>query len=1350
MKTLESHKATATSKKSGPFFRKGRGDGFFQSARAESFFSGGPVGAGVVQTKLSIGSPHDVYEKEADAVADRVVQRLSQGGGSPEKAPAPVTPLGNIGGLKTLNKQAAGIGVTETNHSQGAVIQEKCAACEKEEQLERKEEDEMGEVKKGKIRKKAIFQSNEDPPENEMPVQRKCKHCEEEEKKVQRKCKHCEEEEKKLQKKGGDNGAVASPSVESKLGSHRAGGAPMSGETNSSMSHAFGADFSGVRIHTDSDAAQMNKELHAHAFTQGKDIYFNSGKYDDRSTEGKKLLAHELTHVVQQNGDTIRRNLWDDFKSEVSAEAHAAGKGLAEAGQAVVGAAETTGHALYDTGKAVVGAAETTGHALYGAGKAVVGAAETTGHALYQAGSAAVQGITDAASQAMQWLGSEAGQAATALADLFGAQIHITASGGLEIILPQYCPMGAVTNKSLLDPWEKGFLVPIFNMEVLPGLLLTGSLGLKGSLTPEIQTQLGPFCLEGARILIDPATGTYSVSGAISMTGAASLGAELRGGVQGELRLHGVVLVGGVPIPIDVPLLQAEGGLAGMVRGIGAGRLILGGSLTYSSGTISASGFRRLELGIGADLFAGAYAQLKVLDKYLCRIYWQPYEWHGGIGYSFDLSGGLAVKTGGSPGIGVCVSKPTMDRIPFEQIPLAISREGFSDDCPLLDRLCEILKELKLLPSQNGGSWDWSGTGHGGKYGPGPRLAGPLDVYQRDPGIASGASCRGACGPGCETCEPLPTYLYTDPVTGDDWLYTNFQDCNTNGGCREHDAAYDWAADVKGEKGKGAVIMPWHMAANIECACNNLAGNCIAWIFGLPPYDGKLYFADKADPVSGLLAQNECRETNPDFTDCTPEGSDRDIVLEDWAAKNGFRNIRNCKQFDSFPPGKIDACDGAPGVTWHCTATEKSTGKSVTISIFGCYCCDDQAGSSGLDWRSPHTSIRLTGFGLLSRDVPMIDTGTYKDVQQFIRSKRYADALNALVADLQKNGQIDASKCNIRFVNRTDRGEGLTTTNFKKNPATGKMDPDGLSEVEIYTPAFGSIQELVSTVMHEYQHVLQHQVPGQDPAKFKSKKHGGRAEEEAAVAETEAYLWEIEHSDDTGLAARTHDMKDIAGRLKDHYDDLGKENKTRQKIYEARYDKAQQFVSDLTAPPPPMPSYGHVYHHGTHYDDVEKLRTITITGDFPVDFGGAFYTHTKGNWDLARQWAIRGSMGKKGWGVVTFPIPDVYWTAKITNELIFKDTKSSPTNIPINPDTGKPFKDWKDFVDYNKREHKKKKLPDWGAKGFDVIEGPLWGSLSKTPSIHQVAFTSKGAAVLNDSDVLKLRFVRKWLFLKYR
>lgn len=67
------------------------------------------------------------------------------------------------------------------------------------------------------------------------------------------------------------------------------------------MSRKIGADFSKVKIHTGSNAAEMNQSLNARAFTHGNNIYFNSGEYDPSSTRGKHLLAHELTHVVQQS-----------------------------------------------------------------------------------------------------------------------------------------------------------------------------------------------------------------------------------------------------------------------------------------------------------------------------------------------------------------------------------------------------------------------------------------------------------------------------------------------------------------------------------------------------------------------------------------------------------------------------------------------------------------------------------------------------------------------------------------------------------------------------------------------------------------------------------------------------------------------------------------------------------------------------------------------------------------------------------------------------------------------------------------------------------------------------------------
>ncbi|MBW2635956.1 MAG: DUF4157 domain-containing protein [Deltaproteobacteria bacterium] len=97
------------------------------------------------------------------------------------------------------------------------------------------------------------------------------------------------------------------PSLELGIRRMKCGGSPLSGATRAYFEPRFGIDFSKVRIHTDSNVAQMNKALGAKAFTHGPDIYFNAGMYDTNSNDGKRLIAHELTHVVQQTGGQAQR-----------------------------------------------------------------------------------------------------------------------------------------------------------------------------------------------------------------------------------------------------------------------------------------------------------------------------------------------------------------------------------------------------------------------------------------------------------------------------------------------------------------------------------------------------------------------------------------------------------------------------------------------------------------------------------------------------------------------------------------------------------------------------------------------------------------------------------------------------------------------------------------------------------------------------------------------------------------------------------------------------------------------------------------------------------------------------------
>jgi len=158
-----------------------------------------------IQPSLTIGPVDDVYQREADTVADKVM-RMSD----------------------TEQKQT---------NSSAINIQAKCPACAEEEQIHRKEN-------------------------------------------------------------GNEAGLLEAPSIVSDA--LRSGGSPLDDNSRSFMESRFGYDFSRVKIHTDSSATKSAQSINALAYTSGNNIVFNEGQYSPNTENGKKLLAHELTHVVHQ------------------------------------------------------------------------------------------------------------------------------------------------------------------------------------------------------------------------------------------------------------------------------------------------------------------------------------------------------------------------------------------------------------------------------------------------------------------------------------------------------------------------------------------------------------------------------------------------------------------------------------------------------------------------------------------------------------------------------------------------------------------------------------------------------------------------------------------------------------------------------------------------------------------------------------------------------------------------------------------------------------------------------------------------------------------------------------------
>jgi Domain of unknown function (DUF4157) len=109
---------------------------------------------------------------------------------------------------------------------------------------------------------------------------------------------------KRAQRDATDGGGGAVPAgVESSISRMQAGGGhALDGGARSLMESRLGHDFSGVRVHHDSGAATAAQALHSRAFTVGRDVFFNAGEYRPHTPSGRELIAHELTHTVQQGG----------------------------------------------------------------------------------------------------------------------------------------------------------------------------------------------------------------------------------------------------------------------------------------------------------------------------------------------------------------------------------------------------------------------------------------------------------------------------------------------------------------------------------------------------------------------------------------------------------------------------------------------------------------------------------------------------------------------------------------------------------------------------------------------------------------------------------------------------------------------------------------------------------------------------------------------------------------------------------------------------------------------------------------------------------------------------------------
>jgi hypothetical protein len=191
-----------------------------------------------IQAKFKVGQPGDIYEQEADRMADAVMR------------------------------------MTEPEVQRQSEV----------------EEEEDG-------REKLSIQARTITPTQALTLQRQD---DEEEEELKKKKKEEEKEETLHAKEPPGHVPEVTPEFESRIHALQGGGQPLSESARAFFEPRFGQDFSRVRAHTDAQAAETAQTLNARAFTMGHDIVFGAGQYVPGTSEGRRLMAHELTHVVQQ------------------------------------------------------------------------------------------------------------------------------------------------------------------------------------------------------------------------------------------------------------------------------------------------------------------------------------------------------------------------------------------------------------------------------------------------------------------------------------------------------------------------------------------------------------------------------------------------------------------------------------------------------------------------------------------------------------------------------------------------------------------------------------------------------------------------------------------------------------------------------------------------------------------------------------------------------------------------------------------------------------------------------------------------------------------------------------------
>ena len=350
-------------------------------------------------------------------------------------------------------------------------------------------------------------------------------------------------------------------------------GQPLARSTRNEMEPAFGADFSQARIHTGQQAGVAARDINASAFTVGQDIYFGEGQYQPDTKQGKHLLAHELTHTLQQaNGrsalqpESLVSHPDDVLEREADSAAEAFSQNRLVSRQvSPTGSAQVQRYSLEEFADDVGAVVDDIEAGAEAVGEAVVGAAEDVGEA-----------VSETIDEVTAWIDTAAGQAAiaaaSALAAAFGGSVRIV-GGAIEITLPDVTIFDRISHTL---PWDDAtenieIFQTMFDVPYIGPVFLT--IYGRGEASAAVTIGLGPGKLQNMVLTLDPTSGYYSGTGQLFAPAD----------VDGELTLTGV-LGAAANWGCVLEVVRIEGGLAITGSAGLSTELIDTATVTYSSG----------------------------------------------------------------------------------------------------------------------------------------------------------------------------------------------------------------------------------------------------------------------------------------------------------------------------------------------------------------------------------------------------------------------------------------------------------------------------------------------------------------------------------------------------------------------------------------------------------------------------------------------------------------------------------------------------------------------------------------------------------------------------------------------